>query len=190
MVYPNYGGSDHVLENRVDDQDAHIARLEEKNLMVKEFENLREHVCSVWRRGGKEQDLEGLSKRLWRMVLRMKVGVGVLVGRLTEIARLLRRTRIMLLIKNLLMVSFLPKLKEQMQHCVDHPEEISKLSKWQKMSAVEERVRVTGEKVRVADEKVRVKEWDILTVDVDSYPEPKRSTLKKMQEVIMKKYQS
>ncbi|KAJ0451100.1 hypothetical protein HanHA300_Chr15g0563721 [Helianthus annuus] len=103
MVYPNYGGSDHVLENRVDDQDAHIARLEEKNLMVKEFENLREHVCSVWRRGGKEQDLEGLSKRLWRMVLRMKVGVGVLVGRLTEIARLLRRTRIMLLIKNLLM---------------------------------------------------------------------------------------
>ncbi|MFS7930713.1 hypothetical protein Hanom_Chr04g00347531 [Helianthus anomalus] len=80
------------------------------------------HVCTVWRRGGKEQDLEGLSKRLWRMVLRI------------------------------------PKLKEQMEHCVDHLEEISKLSKWKKMSVVEERVRVAGEKVRVADEKVRVKE--------------------------------
>ncbi|KAJ0693094.1 putative Longin domain-containing protein [Helianthus annuus] len=93
-------------------------------------------------------------------------------------------------VANNLNKEFGPKLKEQMQHCVDHPEEISKLSKWQKMSAVEERVRVSGEKVRVADEKVRGKEWDILTVDVDSYPEPKRSTLKKMQDDIMKKYQS
>ncbi|MFS7921942.1 hypothetical protein Hanom_Chr03g00242811 [Helianthus anomalus] len=60
-----------------------------------------------------------------------------------------------------------------------------------------EKERVAGEKVRVAEEKVRVdkeknelKEWDVLTVDVDSYPEPKRSTLKKMQEKIMKKYES
>ncbi|KAK1435199.1 hypothetical protein QVD17_00960 [Tagetes erecta] len=42
MIYPNYDatctgtGSDHnVLENRVDDQDTHIARLEESNLMLK-----------------------------------------------------------------------------------------------------------------------------------------------------------
>uniref|UniRef100_A0A251TUE8 Putative longin domain-containing protein n=1 Tax=Helianthus annuus TaxID=4232 RepID=A0A251TUE8_HELAN len=34
------------------------------------------------------------------MVSRMKVGVGVMVGRLMEIAKFLRRTRIMLLIKN------------------------------------------------------------------------------------------
>uniref|UniRef100_A0A251VK13 PRLI-interacting factor A n=1 Tax=Helianthus annuus TaxID=4232 RepID=A0A251VK13_HELAN len=61
MVYPNYGGSDHVLENRVDDQDAHIARLEEENLMVKErlflmereFENLRARLqCLETRRQG------------------------------------------------------------------------------------------------------------------------------------------
>ncbi|KAF5768639.1 hypothetical protein HanRHA438_Chr14g0649141 [Helianthus annuus] len=61
-------------------------------------------------------------------------------------------------VANSLNKEFGPKLKEQMEHCVDHLEEISKLSKWQKMSVVEERVRVVGEKVRVADEKVRVKE--------------------------------
>ncbi|MFS7995640.1 hypothetical protein Hanom_Chr12g01120301 [Helianthus anomalus] len=68
----------------------------------------------------------------------------------------------------------------------------------------EERVRVAGEKVRVArekvcvtEEKVRVnkeknelKEWDIMTTDVESYPEQKRAIFKKMQEKIMKKYES
>ncbi|MFS7939306.1 hypothetical protein Hanom_Chr05g00450161 [Helianthus anomalus] len=60
-----------------------------------------------------------------------------------------------------------------------------------------EKVRVAGEKVRVAEEKVRVdkeknklKEWDIMTTDVESYSEQKRATLKKMQEKIMKKYES
>ncbi|KAI6669980.1 hypothetical protein NL676_004865 [Syzygium grande] len=37
MVYPNYGGDyNNILENRVDDQDAHIAQLEEENLTLKE----------------------------------------------------------------------------------------------------------------------------------------------------------
>lgn len=39
MIYPNYNGADHssyLLENRVDDQDTHIAQLEEENLILKE----------------------------------------------------------------------------------------------------------------------------------------------------------
>ncbi|KAL0729672.1 hypothetical protein Bca4012_025765 [Brassica carinata] len=38
MIYPSYGGSEYnnVLENRVDDQDSHIAQLEEENLTLKE----------------------------------------------------------------------------------------------------------------------------------------------------------
>ncbi|KAI3414750.1 uncharacterized protein J3R85_015924 [Psidium guajava] len=37
MVYPNYGSDyNNILENRVDDQDAHIAQLEEENLTLKE----------------------------------------------------------------------------------------------------------------------------------------------------------
>ncbi|XP_024983546.1 uncharacterized protein LOC112519580 isoform X2 [Cynara cardunculus var. scolymus] len=39
MIYPNYSGADHssyLLENRVDDQDTHIAQLEEENLILKE----------------------------------------------------------------------------------------------------------------------------------------------------------
>lgn len=38
MIYPNSGGLDynHVLENRVDDRDAHILQLEEENLTLKE----------------------------------------------------------------------------------------------------------------------------------------------------------
>ncbi|PON48801.1 PRLI-interacting factor [Parasponia andersonii] len=38
MIYPNYSGTDYnnVLENRVDDQDTHIAQLEEENLTLKE----------------------------------------------------------------------------------------------------------------------------------------------------------
>lgn len=39
MIYPNYSGVDqssYLLENRVDDQDTHIAQLEEENLILKE----------------------------------------------------------------------------------------------------------------------------------------------------------
>ncbi|KAJ4724121.1 PRLI-interacting factor A [Melia azedarach] len=41
MIYPNYNGGvggdyNNVLENRVDDQDSHIAQLEEENLTLKE----------------------------------------------------------------------------------------------------------------------------------------------------------
>ncbi|XVF69748.1 hypothetical protein PTKIN_Ptkin11bG0106500 [Pterospermum kingtungense] len=37
MIYPSYGGDyNNVLENRVDDQDTHIAQLEEENLTLKE----------------------------------------------------------------------------------------------------------------------------------------------------------
>ncbi|MFS7913371.1 hypothetical protein Hanom_Chr02g00141051 [Helianthus anomalus] len=49
-----------------------------------------------------------------------------------------------------------------------------------KERAVKERARAAGQKVRVADDKVRLKEWEILTMNVDNYPETKRSTLKKM----------
>ncbi|XP_022041376.1 glutathione S-transferase T2-like [Helianthus annuus] len=59
-----------------------------------------------------------------------------------------------------------------------------------KEQAIEEKSRVAGEKLRLSDDKVRLKEWEILTMDVDSYPEPKRSTLKKLQNDIMKKHQS
>nr|GMD73796.1 putative uncharacterized protein DDB_G0279653 [Ipomoea batatas] len=36
MIYPNCGEYNNVLENRVDDQDTHIAQLEEENLILKE----------------------------------------------------------------------------------------------------------------------------------------------------------
>eukprot|EP00268_Persea_americana_P021724 TRINITY_DN21637_c0_g1_i1.p1 TRINITY_DN21637_c0_g1~~TRINITY_DN21637_c0_g1_i1.p1 ORF type:complete len:301 (-),score=58.59 TRINITY_DN21637_c0_g1_i1:823-1725(-) len=37
MIYPNFGDEHaHLLENRVDDQDSHIAQLEEENLTLKE----------------------------------------------------------------------------------------------------------------------------------------------------------
>lgn len=60
MIYPNYGGADHGsyhLENRVDDQDTHIAQLEEENLILKErlflmereFDNLRTRLQSLER---------------------------------------------------------------------------------------------------------------------------------------------
>ncbi|XP_022024914.1 uncharacterized protein LOC110925260 [Helianthus annuus] len=59
--------------------------------------------------------------------------------------------------------------------------------------AIKEKSRVAGEKlrekVRLSDEKIRLKEWEIITMDVDNYPEPKRSMLKKLQTDIMKKYQ-
>ncbi|CAI9290192.1 unnamed protein product [Lactuca saligna] len=60
MIYPNHGGADHnsyLLENRVDDQDTHIAQLEEENLILKErlflmereFDNLRKRLQSLER---------------------------------------------------------------------------------------------------------------------------------------------
>ncbi|KAL5765113.1 hypothetical protein ACOSQ2_017707 [Xanthoceras sorbifolium] len=56
MIYPNYsnnlGGGDYnnVLENRVDDQDSHIAQLEEENLTLKERLFLMERELGDLRR--------------------------------------------------------------------------------------------------------------------------------------------
>lgn len=47
MIYPNYGVDyNNVLENRVDDQDTHIAQLEEENLILKERLFLMERELS------------------------------------------------------------------------------------------------------------------------------------------------
>ncbi|XP_016462077.2 uncharacterized protein LOC107785315 isoform X1 [Nicotiana tabacum] len=61
MIYPNSGGLEYnnVLENRVDDQDSHIAQLEEENLILKdrlflmerELGDLRRRLQSLERRG-------------------------------------------------------------------------------------------------------------------------------------------
>ncbi|KAL1189176.1 hypothetical protein V5N11_032590 [Cardamine amara subsp. amara] len=52
MIYPNYAGSEYnnVLENRVDDQDSHIAQLEEENLTLKERLFLMERELGDLRR--------------------------------------------------------------------------------------------------------------------------------------------
>ncbi|KAL5066665.1 hypothetical protein RYX36_017552 [Vicia faba] len=52
MIYPNYGGGDYnnVLENRVDDQDSHIAQLEEENLTLRERLFLMERELGDLRR--------------------------------------------------------------------------------------------------------------------------------------------
>lgn len=52
MIYPNYSGMDYnnVLENRVDDQDTHIAQLEEENLTLKERLFLMERELGDLRR--------------------------------------------------------------------------------------------------------------------------------------------
>ncbi|KAL2323847.1 hypothetical protein Fmac_022905 [Flemingia macrophylla] len=51
MIYPNYGGEyNNVLENRVDDQDSHIAQLEEENLTLKERLFLMERELGDLRR--------------------------------------------------------------------------------------------------------------------------------------------
>uniref|UniRef100_A0A7C8YHW3 PRLI-interacting factor A n=1 Tax=Opuntia streptacantha TaxID=393608 RepID=A0A7C8YHW3_OPUST len=51
MIYPNSGDDYHnVLENRVDDQDAHIAQLEEENLILKERLYLMERELGELRR--------------------------------------------------------------------------------------------------------------------------------------------
>ncbi|KAI4381262.1 hypothetical protein MLD38_007353 [Melastoma candidum] len=65
MVYPNYG-SDHnnLLENRVDDQDTHIAQLEEENLtlrerlflMESEMEDLRRRLNFLERQNHVDED--------------------------------------------------------------------------------------------------------------------------------------
>ncbi|KAK4608027.1 hypothetical protein RGQ29_001733 [Quercus rubra] len=52
MIYPNYSGVEYnnVLENRVDDQDSHIAQLEEENLTLKERLFLMEREMGDLRR--------------------------------------------------------------------------------------------------------------------------------------------
>ncbi|GAB4856102.1 hypothetical protein Ancab_024742 [Ancistrocladus abbreviatus] len=51
MIYPNYGAEyNNVLENRVDDQDSHIAQLEEENLILKERLYLMETELGELRR--------------------------------------------------------------------------------------------------------------------------------------------
>ncbi|EXB29011.1 hypothetical protein L484_018427 [Morus notabilis] len=52
MIYPNYSGMEYnnVLENRVDDQDTHIAQLEEENLTLKERLFLMERELGDLRR--------------------------------------------------------------------------------------------------------------------------------------------
>jgi hypothetical protein len=52
MIYPNYSGVEYnnVLENRVDDQDSHIAQLEEENLTLKERLFLMERELGDLRR--------------------------------------------------------------------------------------------------------------------------------------------
>ncbi|KAF7837114.1 PRLI-interacting factor A [Senna tora] len=51
MIYPNYGVDyNNVLENRVDDQDSHIAQLEEENLTMKERLFLMERELGDLRR--------------------------------------------------------------------------------------------------------------------------------------------
>lgn len=51
MIYPNYGIEyNNVLENRVDDQDSHIAQLEEENLTLKERLFLMERELGDLRR--------------------------------------------------------------------------------------------------------------------------------------------
>lgn len=51
MVYPNYGMDySNVLENRVDDQDSHIAQLEEENLLLKDRLFLMERELGELRR--------------------------------------------------------------------------------------------------------------------------------------------
>ncbi|KAJ0261226.1 hypothetical protein HA466_0043880 [Hirschfeldia incana] len=55
MIYPSYGGGvgseyNNVLENRVDDQDSHIAQLEEENLTLKERLFLMERELGDLRR--------------------------------------------------------------------------------------------------------------------------------------------
>ncbi|KAK3042259.1 hypothetical protein RJ639_001854 [Escallonia herrerae] len=71
MIYPSYGGSggggeyNNVLENRVDDQDTHIAQVEEENLMLKErlflmereLGDLRRRLVRLERRSGVAEEM-------------------------------------------------------------------------------------------------------------------------------------
>ncbi|KAM7502790.1 hypothetical protein LguiB_001694 [Lonicera macranthoides] len=53
MIYPNYGGSEYnnnVMENRVDDQDTHIAQVEEENMFLKHRLFLMERELADLRR--------------------------------------------------------------------------------------------------------------------------------------------
>lgn len=69
MIYPNSGGVEHnthyLLENRVDDQDTHIAQLEEENLILKErlflmereFDDLRRRLLCLERQNHVVEDV-------------------------------------------------------------------------------------------------------------------------------------
>ncbi|XP_022031267.1 glutathione S-transferase T3-like [Helianthus annuus] len=54
---------------------------------------------------------------------------------------------------------------------------------------LKEKVRLSNEKIRISDEKIRLKEWEIMMINVENEPEPRRSMLKKLQDDIMKKHQ-
>ncbi|KAG5517652.1 hypothetical protein RHGRI_038145 [Rhododendron griersonianum] len=68
MIYPNYGVDyNNVLENRVDDQDSHIAQLEDENLILKErlflmereFDDLRRRLQYLERQ---KQGVDGVNE--------------------------------------------------------------------------------------------------------------------------------
>ncbi|KAJ0565215.1 hypothetical protein HanIR_Chr06g0260141 [Helianthus annuus] len=91
-----------------------------------------------------------------------------------------------------------PKMEEFMEHLKTYNDVSTQKTK-AKERAVEEKtrvaeeklrkkVRLSNEKIRISDEKIRLKEWEIIMMDVDAYPEPKRSMLKKLQTDIMKKH--
>ncbi|XP_057774744.1 uncharacterized protein LOC130993724 [Salvia miltiorrhiza] len=77
MIYDpnsgNAGGMEHhnILENRVDDQDSHIAQLEEENLNLKErlflmegeLGDLRRRLLLLERRGGRAEEVESENER-------------------------------------------------------------------------------------------------------------------------------
>ncbi|XP_035841392.1 uncharacterized protein LOC110933348 [Helianthus annuus] len=52
-----------------------------------------------------------------------------------------------------------------------------------------EKVRLSNEKIRFSDEKNRLKEWEIISMNVEDEPEPKRSMLKKLQHRHHEKHQ-
>ncbi|KAJ0913510.1 putative No apical meristem-associated domain-containing protein [Helianthus annuus] len=92
-----------------------------------------------------------------------------------------------------------PKMEEFMEHLKTYTDVSAQKAKV-KERAVEEKTRVAEEKlrekvrllnkkIRISDEKIRLKDWEIITMDVDEYPEPKHSMLKKLQTDIMKKNQ-
>ena len=73
MIYPNSGGGDELssaLENRVDEQDSHIAQLEEENLTLKERIFLMEREMEELRRRVQCLETDGS----WRNISRDRIG--------------------------------------------------------------------------------------------------------------------